>query len=444
MANKPSTPIKLYRFPLSGHSHRAELLLSLLGLPTQLVEVDLRKGAHKQPDFLKLNTLRPGAGAGRQRHGHRRLQRDPCLSCPALRWRELAADRSRWCCGGPALAVRRRRPHRLRPRHGTPDHGVWRQAQRRRSHRPCPRPAASDERGTGRPPVPGGQCTPPSRMWPATPTLPTRPRATSRSPTTPTCARGWPASRPCPASCRCRRRPPVSRRKRDGDGIRLREFALARGRDRDCSSVSGWPSAWRCSGARSSVTTCPTSTGRFMASCPSCWWAWWMQTATPGPPCSRVSRASCRRRMRQALRISALPGPGDPAGPALKAGSAVGLLGIEPHSRRRNRLNGTVQAVDGTGLLVGVDQAFGNCPQYIQTRTLTFAHQPGKQPAAPVETRPAPWMTRPARRSPAPIPSLLPATSTSVPALVTARRGAASMSPTGAASRASSASTATC
>jgi len=57
MANKPATPIKLYRFPLSGHSHRAELMLSLLGLPTQLVEVDLRKGAHKQPDFLKLNTL---------------------------------------------------------------------------------------------------------------------------------------------------------------------------------------------------------------------------------------------------------------------------------------------------------------------------------------------------------------------------------------------------
>ena len=42
MATKPAAPIKLYRFPLSGHSHRAELL----GLPTQLVEVDLRKGAH--------------------------------------------------------------------------------------------------------------------------------------------------------------------------------------------------------------------------------------------------------------------------------------------------------------------------------------------------------------------------------------------------------------
>ncbi len=87
----------------------------------------------------------------------------------------------------------------------------------------------------------------------------------------------------------------------------------------------------------------------------------------------------------KALRIGALPGPGDPAGPALKLGAAVGLLGIEPHSRRRNRLNGTVTAMDGTGFLVAVDQAFGNCPQYIQTRTLSFAHQPRREPAAPME-----------------------------------------------------------
>ena len=48
-------PIKLHRHPLSGHSHRVQLLLSLLGLPTELVEVDLRAGAHKQPQFLALN-----------------------------------------------------------------------------------------------------------------------------------------------------------------------------------------------------------------------------------------------------------------------------------------------------------------------------------------------------------------------------------------------------
>ena len=47
--------LKLYRHPLSGHSHRVELALSLLGLPYELIDVDLLKGAHKQPEFLKLN-----------------------------------------------------------------------------------------------------------------------------------------------------------------------------------------------------------------------------------------------------------------------------------------------------------------------------------------------------------------------------------------------------
>ncbi|MGS7251536.1 glutathione S-transferase [Pseudomonas sp. SK] len=50
-----SNPIKLYNFPKSGHAHRIELMLALLKLPTELVFVDLAKGAHKQPDFLALN-----------------------------------------------------------------------------------------------------------------------------------------------------------------------------------------------------------------------------------------------------------------------------------------------------------------------------------------------------------------------------------------------------
>lgn len=47
--------MKLYHHPLSGHSHRAHLFLSLLGVPYELVEVDMAAGAHKAPDFLKLN-----------------------------------------------------------------------------------------------------------------------------------------------------------------------------------------------------------------------------------------------------------------------------------------------------------------------------------------------------------------------------------------------------
>lgn len=47
--------IKLYNFPRSGHAHRVELMLSLLQLPTELIFVDLAKGAHKQPDYLAIN-----------------------------------------------------------------------------------------------------------------------------------------------------------------------------------------------------------------------------------------------------------------------------------------------------------------------------------------------------------------------------------------------------
>jgi glutathione S-transferase len=50
-------PLKLYRSPLSGHSHRAQLFLSLLGLPVQLIDLDLRNGAQKKPEFLALNSL---------------------------------------------------------------------------------------------------------------------------------------------------------------------------------------------------------------------------------------------------------------------------------------------------------------------------------------------------------------------------------------------------
>ncbi len=47
--------IKLYRHALSGHAHRAELFLSLLGLQAELVDVDLAAGAHKQQEFLSKN-----------------------------------------------------------------------------------------------------------------------------------------------------------------------------------------------------------------------------------------------------------------------------------------------------------------------------------------------------------------------------------------------------
>lgn len=49
--------MKLHHHPLSGHSHRARLFLSLLGAPHEPVEVDLKAGARKTPAFLALNPL---------------------------------------------------------------------------------------------------------------------------------------------------------------------------------------------------------------------------------------------------------------------------------------------------------------------------------------------------------------------------------------------------
>jgi uncharacterized protein len=59
---------------------------------------------------------------------------------------------------------------------------------------------------------------------------------------------------------------------------------------------------------------------------------------------------------------------GDPLTTTLACGLDIGLLGIELHTRRRNRLNGTVSAVHADGFEIQVRQSFGNCPQYIQTR----------------------------------------------------------------------------
>ncbi len=43
---------------------------------------------------------------------------------------------------------------------------------------------------------------------------------------------------------------------------------------------------------------------------------------------------------------------------------------MEFAARRRVRINGTLTCRDGEGLTVEVEQAYGNCPQYIQPRTL--------------------------------------------------------------------------
>lgn len=52
---KPS--IQLYRSAISGHCHRVELFLSLLGLPFEAIDIDLAQKEHKSPEFLAMNLL---------------------------------------------------------------------------------------------------------------------------------------------------------------------------------------------------------------------------------------------------------------------------------------------------------------------------------------------------------------------------------------------------
>jgi len=69
----------------------------------------------------------------------------------------------------------------------------------------------------------------------------------------------------------------------------------------------------------------------------------------------------------------------------LAAGDPVGLLGIEPHTRRRNRMNGVVTQADEHSFSVQVTQSFGNCPKYIQAREATWAgpREPGVMQESP-------------------------------------------------------------
>ncbi|MCP4026231.1 MAG: flavin-nucleotide-binding protein, partial [Sphingomonas sp.] len=83
------------------------------------------------------------------------------------------------------------------------------------------------------------------------------------------------------------------------------------------------------------------------------------------------------------LRVDALPSAGDPLAGQLKQGPTLGLLGIQPHTRRRNRMNGTVEAIDAAGFMVEVQQSFGNCPRYIQAREPQFT--PPRGDAAPAQ-----------------------------------------------------------
>jgi predicted pyridoxine 5'-phosphate oxidase superfamily flavin-nucleotide-binding protein len=70
------------------------------------------------------------------------------------------------------------------------------------------------------------------------------------------------------------------------------------------------------------------------------------------------------------LHMAALPDPADPAAEALAPDRDIGILGIDFSTRRRNRVNGRILSREPGLIKIDVKQSFGNCPQYIQRRTV--------------------------------------------------------------------------
>ncbi|MFL9892107.1 glutathione S-transferase family protein [Paraburkholderia sp. RL17-381-BIF-C] len=56
-AARPAQPIRLYTTLLSGHGHRVKLFLTLLDLPFEVVELDMKAGDNRKPAYLALNPL---------------------------------------------------------------------------------------------------------------------------------------------------------------------------------------------------------------------------------------------------------------------------------------------------------------------------------------------------------------------------------------------------
>lgn len=84
------------------------------------------------------------------------------------------------------------------------------------------------------------------------------------------------------------------------------------------------------------------------------------------------------------LEVDARADPTDPAASGLQQGKPIGLLGIEMHTRRRNRMNGVVGEAKH-GFRVDVDQSYGNCPRYIQLRDFSYARDVAAPYAGDVE-----------------------------------------------------------
>jgi uncharacterized protein len=99
----------------------------------------------------------------------------------------------------------------------------------------------------------------------------------------------------------------------------------------------------------------------------------------------------------QTIRIGAIPHSGDPLAQILSASavnphvaSEVGILAIEPKTRRRMRLNGTARTLPDNTLQIHAREVYANCPKYIQARSIEVAPADEYQP---LEVHPSETLT---------------------------------------------------
>lgn len=82
----------------------------------------------------------------------------------------------------------------------------------------------------------------------------------------------------------------------------------------------------------------------------------------------------------QTIVVDALPVPGDPLHDVLQQpDQQVGMIAIEPQTRRRMRVNGLAQPTEG-GLRIDPDQVYSNCPKYISRRHIQEVNADRHQP----------------------------------------------------------------
>ncbi|MGW5261338.1 pyridoxamine 5'-phosphate oxidase family protein [Microbispora sp. NPDC004025] len=72
--------------------------------------------------------------------------------------------------------------------------------------------------------------------------------------------------------------------------------------------------------------------------------------------------------------------PGAPLAGLFDDGHDIGMLAVEPWTRRRMRVNGRARR-DHDHLVVRTEQVYSNCPKYLQRRTITGDLEPGERRA---------------------------------------------------------------